>query len=311
MNNMKAVRMHAFGGPEVLLYEDVPCPEPGDSEILVQVYAAGVNPIDWKIREGAFREGVQLPHIPGKDIAGVVKEVGRNVTGFAVGDSVYALAGSRGGGYAEYAVVTPEEAARKPRSLDYVHAAAVPVAAITAWQALFDVGGLSSGQKVLIHGAAGGVGGFAVQIAKAKGAYVIGTAGPDNLGYVQGLGADEVVNYRVTRFEEAVQGVDMVLDTIGGDTRERSWQVLRPGGILVSTVGPPTPPAELTVRGGAVFAKPNGSQLTEIGGLIDAGRVKVNLEKVFPLSEARQAQAASQSGHTQGKSVLQVVEGRA
>ena len=310
MKNMKAIQMHAFGGPEVLVYEDVPCPVPGDSEILVRVYATGVNPIDWKIREGMFREGAKLPLIPGKDIAGIVEEVGSKVTGFAVRDSVYGFAAQRGGGYAEYSVVNPNEAARKPQSLDYVHAAAVPVAAITAWQALFDIGGLSSRQTVLVHGAAGGVGGFAVQFAKAKGAKVIGTASSDNLDYVKGLGADEVVNYQITRFEGVVQGVDMVLDLIGGDTQRRSWQVLKRGGILVSTIGPPSPPAELNVRGGAVFAQANTSQLTEIGGLIDAGKVKVNLKEVLPLAEARKAQANSQSGHTQGKIVLQVVDSK-
>src|SRR5580700_4130340 len=297
MSSMKAVRIHVFGGPEVLVYEDVPRPVPGDSEILVRVYAAGVNPIDWKIREGMFREGTHLPLIPGNDIAGVIEELGSKVTGFGVRDSVYGLASSRGGGYAEYAVVNPQETARKPQSLDYAHAAAVPVAAITAWQALFDIGGLTSGQTVLIHGAAGGVGGFAVQFARSKGAHVIGTAGSDNLEYVKGLGADEVVNYQTARFEAVVQGVDVVLDLIGGETQQRSWQVLKPGGILVSTVGPPSPTAGLHVRGAGVIARANTSQLTEIGGLIDAGLVKVNLTTVLPLAEARQAQAGSQSGH--------------
>ncbi|MDF2435240.1 MAG: hypothetical protein JWP44_4871 [Mucilaginibacter sp.] len=309
MGTMKAVRMHAFGGPEVLVYEDVPRPKSGADEILVRVHAAGVNPIDWKIREGAFREGVRLPLIPGKDIAGMVERIGSTVSGFAVGDAIYAFAASRGGGYAEYAVINTGEAAHKPGSLDCVQAAAVPLAATTAWQALFDTGGLSPGQTVLIHGASGGVGGFAVQFAKVRGAHVLATAAADHLEYVKGLGADEVVDYQAVRFEKIVKGVDMVLDTIGGDTQQRSWQVLKPDGILVSTVGLSSPETGTAsgVRSASVTARPNAAQLAEIGRLIDAGQVKVNLQTVLPLTEAHQAQALIQCGHSQGKIVLQVV----
>ncbi|MCW3095436.1 MAG: NADPH:quinone reductase [Chthonomonadaceae bacterium] len=309
MGTMKAVRIHAFGGPEVLVYEDVPRPKPGADEILVRVHAAGVNPADWKIREGALGDGVHLPLIPGMDIAGMIERTGSSVTDFAVGDAIYAFAASRGGGYAEYAVVKTEEAAHKPDSLDCVQAAAVPLAATTAWQALFDEGGLLPGQTVLIHGASGGVGGFAVQFAKAKGAHVLATAGADHLDYVIGLGAEEVVNYQAVRFEKIIKDVDMVLDTIGGDTQQRSWQVLKPDGILVSTLGltPPETGTALGVRSASVMAHPNAAQLAEIGRLIDAGQVKVNLQTVLPLTEAHQAQALIQGGHSQGKIVLQVV----
>jgi len=310
MEIMKAVQMHAFGGPEVLIYDTVPRPNPGSDELLVRVNAAGVNPIDWKIREGIFREGVQLPLIPGKDIAGVVEAVGSNVTDFAVGDAIYAFAASKGGGYAEYAVVPAEEAAHRPHSLDDVLAAAVPLAATTAWQALFCKGRLLAGQSVLIHGAAGGVGGFAVQFAKAKGARVIATTGSEHQDYVRSLGADEVVNYELFHFESVVHGVDMVLDTIGGETQQNSWQVLKAGGILVSTLSASSPPpgTALGVRSASLVARPNTAQLAEIGKWIDAGQVKVSLQTVLPLAEARQAQALSQCGHTQGKIVLQVAD---
>jgi len=308
MEIMKAVQMHAFGGPEVLIYEYVPRPEPGANELFVRVNAAGVNPMDWKIREGMFPEGIHLPLIPGQDIAGVVECVGSDVSDFAVGDSIYAFASSRGGAYAEYAVVPTEEAAHKPRSLDDVHAAAVPLAATTAWQALFNKGRLLAGQTVLIHGASGGVGGFAVQFAKAKGAYVIATAASEHIDYVHGLGADEVVNYEAYCFERVVRNVDMVLDTVGGETQQNSWQVLKPGGILVSTLSVSTPPAgaALGVRSASFMARPNTAQLAEISKLIDTGQVKVEVQTILPLTEARQAQALSECGHTQGKIVLQV-----
>jgi NADPH:quinone reductase-like Zn-dependent oxidoreductase len=310
MTTMKAVSIHRFGGPDALSYEDAPRPEPAADELLVRVYAAGVNPVDWKIREGSFRAGVQLPLIPGRDIAGVVEEIGSSVTGFAVGDAIYAFGASKSGGYAEYAVVNQNEAAQKPKSLPYVQAAAVPLAATTAWQGLFDNGGLKQGQTVLIHGAAGGVGGFAVQFAKIKGARVIGTASAEHLDYVRQLGADELIDYKATRFDEVVHQVDVVLDTIGGDTQQRSWQVIKPGGILVSTVGVASPETGKArgVRSAMFMARPNAALLAEIGELIDAGEVKVNIETVLPLEDARSAQEISQSGHAHGKIVLQASE---
>lgn len=310
MATMKAVRIHAYGGPDVLVYEDVERPAPAAGEVLVRIHAAGVNPADWKVREGYFKafSNEPLPRILGGDIAGVVESVGSDVTSFKAGDEVYGMTGASGG-YAEYVAVAAGNLALKPRSLDFVQAAAVPVGALTAWQALFDTAGLSAGQRVLIHAAAGGVGSFAVQLAKAKGAYVIGTASGRNTQFLHDLGVDQVVDYTSTRFEDEVHAVDVVFDTIGGETQERSWQVLKPGGFLVSIVQPPSPEtaAARSVRAAVLYAQPDAAELAEIATLIDAGQVKVQVETVLPLTAARQAQELSQSGHTRGKIVLKVV----
>src|SRR2546430_10272701 len=235
---MKAVQIHAFGGPEVMQYEDVPQPQPKANEILVRVHAAGVNPVDWKIREGHLSGA--LPMIMGIDFSGVVESVGAGVTKYRSGDAVFGQVADESGSYAEYAVAMESDIARKPEGLDHIRAAALPVAGLTPWQALFDTANLSAGQKVLIHGAAGGVGSFAVQFAKWKGARALGTASGDHVEQVRQLGADEVIDYRKTKFEEVARDVDVVLDTIGGETQERSWQVLKRGGVLVSLVQPPS-----------------------------------------------------------------------
>jgi len=302
---MKAVRIHSFGGPEVLTYEEVPRPEPAADQILVRVQAAGVNPVDWKIRQGLFGES-PLPQILGSDFSGVVEAAGSNVRQFKIGDPVFGVVAEESGSYANYAVAPESRAARKPSSLEDTQAAALPTAALTAWQALFDVGDVEPGQKVLVHAASGGVGSFAVQFAHWKGAHVIGTASEANRDYVRELGAEEVIEYRATRFEEVVRDVDMVLDTIGGDTQERSWQVLKPGGILVSIVQPPAKDAGATqrVRGVFMSSKPRGDQLAVIANLVVRGQVKVHVETVVPLEEARRAQELSQTGHTRGKIVL-------
>jgi len=308
METMKAVRIHEYGGPEVLKYEDVPKPEPERGEILVRVRTAGVNPVDWKIREGLVRRH-PLPMILGWDLAGVVEAAGQDATRFKVGDEVYSSpSGSRDGVYAEYAAVPDSEVAFKPKSLDFIHAAAVPLAGLTAWQALFDVADLSSGQTVLIHGAAGGVGHYAVQFAKWKGAEVIGTATGDGVDLVRELGADEVIDYKHKRFEDEVRDVDVVLDLIGGETQQRSWGVLKKGGILVSTLGISSPEAatEHGVRGETVVRHPDADQLTQIAELIDKGEVKVVVQMILPLAEARRAQEISQAGAARGKIVLQV-----
>jgi len=310
MATMKAVRIHAYGGPEVLVYEAAPRPEPAADEVLLRIHAAGVNPADWKTREGFFKasSNQQLPIIIGGDVAGVIEAVGSGVTDCKAGDAVYAMTGLVGGGYAEYVTLPSALVSAKPQSLDFVHAAAVPVAATTAWQALFDAAKLSAGQKVLIHAGAGGVGSFAVQFARYKGAHVITTASARNTDFLRELGADEVIDYSTTRFEDAVHDVDAVFDTLGGDTQERSLKVLKRGGVLVSVVGLPFE-QQATAQGintVALYAQPNRNQLTEIGQLIDAGQVKVTVEKVLPLQEAREAHELSQSGHTRGKIVLQV-----
>lgn len=312
MATMKAVRIHEYGGPEVLKYEDAPRPEPAPDELLVRVHAAGVNPVDWKVRAGYAKDRLRytMPFIPGWDVSGVVEETGLDTVRLKVGDEIYSRPDiSRDGSYAEYMVVRESEAALKPKSVDHVQAAAIPLASLTAWQALFDAGKLSAGQKVLIHGAAGGVGSFAVQFAKLRGAHVIGTASKKNHDYLRSLGAEETIDYNTTKFEDVVRDVDVVLDTITGETTERSWKVLKKGGILLSILQPPSPEkaAAHGVRCAHVFVQPNVEQLNEIAHLVDSGKLKVNVEKVFPLWEARAAQELSATGHVRGKIVIRII----
>jgi NADPH:quinone reductase-like Zn-dependent oxidoreductase len=309
---MKAVCIYSYGGPEVLVYEDAPCPHPGKGEVLVKVHAAGINPVDWKIREGHLKEMLHhtLPLILGWDVSGVVEALGVNLTRLKLGDEVFSRPDiSRDGAYAEFIVIRESELALKPRSVDHIHAAALPLAGLTAWQTLFDAGGLAAGQRVLIHAAAGGVGSLAVQLAKWKGAHVIGTASEPNHDFLRKLGVDQVVDYERERFEDVVQPVDLVLDTLGGDIQERSWKVLKRGGILVSVVNPPS--AETASAHGArqafVFVKPDATQLAEIAKLADADKIKAIVETILPLSDATRGQELSQRGHTRGKIVLRVV----
>src|SRR5256886_1526928 len=240
---MKAIRIHNYGGPEVLKYEDAPRPQPQAGEVLVRVHAAGVNPIDWKVREGHMKDfwPHKFPLILGWDLSGVVEELGRGASRFEIGDEVYSVPDALcDGSYAEYIVVRESELALKPKSLHHIRAAAVPLAALTAWQSLFDTAQLQPGQRVLIHGGSGGVGHFALQLAKWKGAYVIATASTKNQELLLELGADETIDYTRQRFEDVARNIDIVLDPIGGDTQERSWQVLKKGGILLSVVEPPS-----------------------------------------------------------------------
>jgi NADPH:quinone reductase-like Zn-dependent oxidoreductase len=231
---MKAVRTHNYGGPEVLKYEDTPRPQVvAPTEMLIRVHAAGLNPVDSAIRDGQVKEifPVKFPWIPESDVSGVVEEVGGNVTRFKTNDEVFALLNpAKGGAYAEYVVVRESDVALKPKSLQHIRAAAIPVAAITAWNALFETGQLQAGQRVLIHGGAGGVGHFAVQLSKRKGAHVIATASAKNHELIFELGADEVIDYHAQKFENVARNIDIVLDTIGSDTQERSWKVLKKGG---------------------------------------------------------------------------------
>jgi len=242
----------------------------------------------------------------GSDFSGVVEALGPDVRDFRIGDAVFGVVGEESGGYAEFATAPESRVARKPDALDHVQAAALPIASLTAWQALFDTAQLQAGQKVLIHAAAGGVGSFAVQFARWKGAHVIGTASAQSASFVRELGADEIIDYRSTKFDEVVHDVDVVLDTMGGDTQERSWKVLKRGGILVSLVGPPAQEkaAAHGVRGVFLISKPRGDELVRIADLVVSGKVKIIVEKVLPLREARQAQELSQSGHAHGKIVL-------
>ena len=310
---MKAVRIHTYGGAEQLTYEEVvPPQEPGTGQVVVQVQAASVNPIDWKIREGWLKDffPYEMPLILGTDMAGVVTAVGADVSTLEPGQSVYGLADmTLSGAYAEYAVGLASAIAPKPQSLDYLQAASVPVVAMTAWQALVEVGQVLAGQSILIHAAAGGVGGYAVQFAKQQGLYVVGTASAQNLDWVRDLGADEVLDYRQIPFEEKVRDLDMVLDTVGADTQTRSLDVLKPGGILVTTVSPPDQDLVIAkgVRAVMMAVEPTAAKLTEITALIDAGKIKLPPYLVLPLTEARQAHDISQGRHLRGKLVLQVV----
>ena len=310
---MKAIRIHRFGGPEVLELDDVPIPQPGEDELLVRTRAASVNPVDYKIRHGTVpwvsRE--MLPITLGRDLSGTVESTGAGVDAFGEGEAVYAMLGSIDrGSYAEYVLVRPNEAAPKPARLSHIEAAAVPLAALTAWQGLFDHGHLEAGQTALVHGGSGGVGHFAIQFAKVKGATVLTTVSGQNLGFARELGADRAIDYESQRFEEIARDVDLVLDLVGGETQERSWSVLKPGALLVSALGEPS--KEKAMQHGAhglgYRAQSNAGQLAEIGRLIDQGKVRPVVMASYPLAEARQAHERLERGHVRGKIVLVVAE---
>ncbi|HEY1559552.1 MAG TPA: NADP-dependent oxidoreductase [Caulobacteraceae bacterium] len=307
---MKAVRIHEFGGTDVLRLEDLPKPVPAQGEVLIEIRAASVNPVDYKIREGKYPAVTadKLPVTLGRDAAGVVTEVGAGTTAFKVGDEVFAMLPQDRGGYAEWVSAPADVCAGKPATLDMVQAASAPLAALTAWQGLFTHGRLKAGQRVLIHGASGGVGPFAVQFAKVRGAEVFATASADNRAFVEGLGADRVIDYQAERFEEIVRDADLVYDLIGGETEERSWQVLKRGGTLISTVHEPdadkAAAAGVTAR--RYTAQPDGGQLNEIGCLIDEGKVRVAVDRVYSLEAAAEAERHLKDDHVVGKVVLKV-----
>lgn len=308
---MKAIVVHEYGGPEVLKYEDALRPEPKENEVLVRVIAAGVNPVDALIRSGKYAKffGTSLPLVPGYDIAGVVEKIGTKVTKLKVGDAVYAYP-MWGGGYAEYAVATEGEAALKPKSISFVEAAGVPLAALTAWQALIDVAKIEKGQTVLIHGGSGGVGSFAIQIAKARGAKVIATASTSNQDLLKQLGADVAIDYTKQKFEDAAKDVDVVLDSVGKDTLARSYGVVKKGGFIASLVAKPEQ-VELDkygIRGAPISVKPNASELAEITKLIDEKKIKPIVSQVLPLTEAVKAQEQAATHHTRGKIVLKIAD---
>lgn len=311
MTTMKAVRIHRFGGPEVLMLDEVSWPQPKDDEVLVRVHAASVNPVDYKIRAGSYTvKDDQLPYTLGRDLSGTVELLGTRAHTLKVGDPIFAFIGVDRGTCAEYVVVKAMEMAAKPETIDHVHAAAVPLAGLTAWQGLFDHGQLQAGQRVLVHGGAGGVGHFAIQFAKAKGATVLTTASGSDLDFVRELGADEAIDYKADRFEDRARDIDVVFDLVAGETQERSWSVLKEGGILVSTLG--APPAEKAVqhkvRAAGYRARPNPAQLSEIGQLIDNGQVRVAVARTFALADAGEAQKYLEKEHVRGKVVLQVAD---
>ena len=308
---MKAVLIHKYGGPEELKYENAPEPVVNPDDVLIKVFATSVNPIDWKVREGHTKGMRVFPVILGWDVSGVIEKVGTDVQDYYVGDEVYARPDvSRNGTYAEYVAVRAGEIYFKPKTIGHLQAAAIPLAGLTAWQGLFDHGKLQAGQKILIHGAAGGVGTLAVQLAKWKGAYVIGTSSEKNIAFLKELGADEVIDYHKENFEEKLKDIDVVFDTVGAETQIKSLKVLKPGGILVSTVGIKDMDA-LKVKGlhgSQYMAQSVPENLKQLAELIDAGKLKPVIAQVLPLKEIVKAHQLSEGGHTRGKIVLKVVE---
>jgi NADPH:quinone reductase-like Zn-dependent oxidoreductase len=308
--SMKVIQIAQFGGPEVLREQSMRIPDPGAGEMLIKVDAAGVNPVDYKIRAGKYPavKQDQLPYVLGRDVAGTVIRCGADHDGFSEGDEIIAMPGIDRGGYAEYVLVKTREAALKPESLDFMAAGAVPLAALTAWQGLFKHGHLESGQRVLIQGGAGGVGHFAIQFAKTKGAHVITTTSAPHVEFVRDLGADEVIDYKKERFEDKAGQVDLVYDLIGGETQKRSWAVVRPSGRLVSTLTEPSTEkaAERRAVGMRYTVEESGADLAEIAQLIDDGRVKVSVSRTFPLAQAASAQEFLEREHPAGKVVLTV-----
>lgn len=308
MAMMKLARIHAFGGSDTLAFDEVPVPEPESDEVLVHIQAAGINPVDFKIREGDYPvvDASDLPVGMGRDVSGTVQRTGHAVQAFHEGDAVFAMAATGRGTYGEYVAVRADQLAAKPEQLDHVHAAAVPLAALTAWQGLFDHGHLRRGQRVLIHGASGGVGHFAVQFAHQAGAHVIASARAEDIRFLRGLGADECIDYRHQAFEDIVEDVDLVYDLIGGQTQQRSFQVLAAGGMLVSTLEPPSQDeaGKHHVRATRYTVQPNARQLAHIARLIDQGALQVVVQKTFDLIQAAAAQDYLESEHIRGKLVL-------
>jgi NADPH:quinone reductase-like Zn-dependent oxidoreductase len=316
---MKAVRIERYGNEEVVELAEVERPQPGENQLLVKVRAAAVNPVDWKIRDGLGDIfGLKPPLILGCEVAGTVEALGSpgpsrtdgpsrtGIKDFVAGDEVYGYLSAYSGGYAEYVAAPANEFVRKPKQIDFDTAASVPVAALTAWQGIFDHGELASGQRILITGASGAVGSMAVQLAKSKGGYVIGTGSGRNEEFVRKLGADEFIDYKKAKFEDKVSGADVVFDTVGGDTQERAFQTLKRGGVLVSTVNPPSAEKAkqfgVTVAMVAVMPKPD--QLVEINRLLESEKLKVRVATVLPLAEVKKAHQLSASGHADGKIIL-------
>jgi len=311
---MKAVVVNEYGGPEVLRYQDAPRPEPKEDEILVRVMAAAVNPVDSYVRQGMFaKRGLDnRPAIIGYDISGVVEKTGANAKKFKAGDKVYSyLSVMRGGGYAEFAIAKESETALKPKNINFEEAAAVPLAATTAWQALIDTAKIDKGQTVLIHGGSGGVGSFAIQIAKARGAKVIATASTAHQDLLKQLGVDQAIDYTTSKFEEAVKDIDVVLNCVRADALGRSYDVVKKGGIIVSITDEPdqTECAKHGIRGSRLGAHPDAKVLEELTKLIEAGKMKPIVSQTLPLAEASKAHQQIETHHTLGKIVLKVAEG--
>lgn len=306
----RLVRLHRFGGNDVLTMEDLDISQPDAGEVLVSVRAASVNPVDFKIRSGKYPavRRDRLPYTPGRDISGMVEKCGAQAARFKAGDEVFGMVGIHGGGYADKVVVSQKAIAAKPSSLDHVHAAAIPLAGQTAWQGLFRYGRLKKGQSVLIHGGSGGVGHFAIQFAKAMGARVLTTVSTEKVKFARELGADVVIDYQTERFEEYASDLDMVFDLIDGETRARSWELIRKGGVLVSTLTEPSQETaeNLGIRAMRYTVEADGDELAEIAALVESGKVKPHVQRTFPLSAAAEALSLVEQGHSAGKIVLVV-----
>ena len=308
---MKAIRIHAYGGPELMQLQDAPVPACGAGDLLVRVVAAGINPIDWKLRSGAMAAQIpkSFPVTLGSDAAGIVTAVGGAVTGFELGDEVFFYAEfARGGTYAEYVAVDASQVAKKPRTASFASAAALPMAGQAAWTALIETAHIERGMRVLIHGGAGALGTVAVQLAKEHGAHVTATAGGAGVALAESLGADEVIDYRTQRFEQVARDIDIVLDTLGGPTQEASWATLRQGGLLVATTMPPPPEraAAAGVRAAFVFTPPRGAVLAQLAERVDDGRLRIVVGQEFALTDAAQAHRLGEGGKARGKMVLHV-----
>ena len=308
---MKAVRIHQYGNVDTLRYEDADEPMLRADDVLIRVVGTSVNPVDWKIRQGHLKEMIphRMPVILGWDVSGVVSAIGVKVSKFKVGDCVYARPDiERDGTYAEFIAVRETEIAMKPKTISHIEAGVLPLCGITAWEAIVNVAKVSAGQSVLIHAASGGVGSIAVQLAKSRGAYVVGTASAANRALVESLGVDEFVDYRAQRLQGTVKKIDVVFDTVGGQTQNDSWSVMSPGGILVSIVS--NPPADeakkLGMRAAFVFVKPNAATLEEIAQLIDDGKLRPIIGAEFALQDIKHAHGLSESGRAKGKIAIYV-----
>ena len=305
---MKALRLHGSGA-ESLVYEEAPRPSPGAGEILIAVHAAGVTPseLQW-MPTSTLADGQPRPRpvIPGHEFSGVVAGLGVGVADVSIGDEVYGLNDWYGdGAQAEFCVTRAGEVTPRPRSVDHAHAAVTPISGLTAWQALIERAGLAAAERVLIHAGAGAVGTFAVQLARWRGARMLATAATSNLDFVRGLGADEVIDYTRVRFEEAARGVDVVLDTVGGETLERSWSVLGPGGRLVTIAAGSETTTDARVRDAFFIVRTDRAQLAEVARLVDAGSLRPVVARIVPLAEGRAAYAPRSQGSTRGKIAIQ------
>ncbi len=312
MKTVRAARIHAYGGAEAVQVEKTSLPDPQAGELLIRVRAAGVNPIDWKIRGGYLQQMLHLPLTLGGDFSGEVEAVGAEVADFQVGDEVYGQAGVRTGGsgsFAESCLARAGSTAAKPRSVTHTQAGALPLAGVSALQALTEHLRLSAGQSILIHGGAGGIGSSAIQLAKHFGAHVATTVSADDADYVRGLGADEVIDYKSQKFEAVVGDLDAVFDTVGGDTYERSFQVLKRGGRLVSMLQPPRPDLmkNFGVEAFSQSTQVTTERLTKLAALVDQGALRVHVDKTFPLEQAGAALLYLEKESPRGKVVLEIV----